>query len=66
MRDETIPEEMMLRHPICVRWDDADHKLVVDAAWSRRMRISELVRQLVLEGLRGKSGAPITADKPSA
>lgn len=52
MRNEMIPEEMMLKHPLCVRWDDAGYKLVVDTAWQRRMRVSELVRQLVLDGLQ--------------
>ncbi len=56
MREKAIPEEMRFRHPICVRWDDADHKLIVDAAWSRRMRISELIRQIVLESLRPTVG----------
>ncbi len=52
MRDVTIPTEMMLRNPLCVRWSDADHKLVTDTAWARRLRVSELIRQLVLEGLQ--------------
>ncbi len=51
MKEEKIPAEMMLRNPLCVRWSDADYKLVVDTAWERRQRVSELVRQLVLEGL---------------
>lgn len=55
MKNETVPEEM-LRNPLCVRWNDPDYKLVVDTAWERRMRVSELVRQLVLEGLNGAAG----------
>lgn len=51
MKEEKIPAEMMLRNPLCVRWTDADHKRVTDTAWARRMRVSELVRQLVLDGL---------------
>ena len=51
MKEEKIPAEKMLRNPLCVRWTDADHKLVTDTAWARRLRVSELIRQLVLEGL---------------
>ena len=56
MKNEMVPGEMMLRNPLCVRWTDADYKLVVDTAWERRLRVSELVRQLVLEGLREADG----------
>ncbi len=65
MREEIIAAEMMLRNPLCVRWSDADYKLVVDTAWERRMRVSELVRQLVLEGLQtaGNSTADGTVGK---
>lgn len=52
MKTEMVPKEMMLRNPLCVRWDDADYKLVVDTAWERRMRVSELIRQTVLASLR--------------
>jgi len=52
MNNDMVPKEMMLRNPLCIRFDDADYKLVVDTAWTRRMRVSELVRQLVLERLR--------------
>jgi hypothetical protein len=51
MKEEKNPAEMMLRNPLCVRWTDADHIRVTDMAWARRMRVSELIRQLVLEGL---------------
>ncbi len=61
MKNEMVPEEMMLRNPLCVRWNDADYRLVVDTAWQRRMRVSELVREIVLERLQGgegKNGVP--------
>jgi len=58
MKNEMVPEELMLRNPLCVRWTDADYKLVVDTAWERRLRVSELIRQLVLEGLKGAVGRP--------
>jgi|GEM_PF-1813942 len=65
MKEEKIPAEKMLRNPLCVRWTDADHKLVTDTAWARRMRVSELIRQLVLEGLQtaGASTADGTMGK---
>jgi hypothetical protein len=56
MNNEKVPDEMMLRNPLCVRWTDADYRLVTDTAWQRRMRVSELVRQLVLEGLQEREG----------
>ena len=59
MKSEMVTEALMLRNPLCVRWTDADYKLVVDTAWERRMRVSELVRQLVLEGLKGAAGRPM-------
>ena len=66
MKSEMVPGEMMLRNPLCVRWTDADYKLVVDTAWERRLRVSELVRQIVLEGLReGDGEAAETATEAS-
>ena len=66
MKSEMVPGEMMLRNPLCVRWTDADYKLVVDTAWERRLRVSELVRQIVLEGLREGDGEPAEAAAETA
>jgi hypothetical protein len=52
----TRPEEMY-RNPMTTRWNDADFKLVADEAWRRRLSVSELVRRLVLEGLRAEAAA---------
>lgn len=51
MRNETLNEEIKLRNPLCIRWDDDSHRRLTDAAWRRRMSASELVRRLVGEGL---------------
>ena len=66
MRKAMVPEAKMLRHPICVRWGADDHKLVTDMAWDRRMRVSELIRQLVLEGVLRKTGVQGTTAKQRA
>lgn len=52
MQDETKREEEMLRNPICVRWRDQDYKLVTDTSWERRVRVSVLIRDIVLDALR--------------
>lgn len=51
MRTEIMREEDKLRNPLCIRWDDASHRRLTDAAWQMRVSASELVRQLVDEGL---------------
>ena len=51
MNNEMLNEEKKLRNPLCIRWDDESHKRLTDAAWRRRISASELVRQLVADGL---------------
>ncbi len=52
MKNDEKQQETRLRNPLCVRWTDSDYKFVVDESWRRRTRLSEMIRQLVLNGLR--------------
>ncbi len=52
MKTEDNRKETQKKHPICVRWNADDYRFVVDESWRRRIRISEMVRRLVLEGLK--------------
>lgn len=56
MEAEAMNPEEQLRNPMTTRWADADFKLVSDTAWRMRLSTSELVRRLVLAGLRGQPG----------
>ena len=54
MNEEAKREEELLRNAMTLRWTDADFRLVADTAWRRRMSASELVRQLVIAGLKAE------------
>jgi len=57
MKRDVNRQGVQKNHPICVRWNTDDYKFVVDESWRRRIRISEMIRRLVLDGL--KKEAPI-------
>ena len=54
MKMEAKRDEERLRNPMTSRWTDDDFRLVSDEAWKRRMSASELVRQLVIAGLKAE------------
>ena len=60
MRTEQMRDEEKLRNPLCVRWNDAEHRALTDAAWRMRIHASELVRRLVAEGLAKLAAAERT------
>jgi hypothetical protein len=51
MKNEEMRDEIRLRNPLCVRWNDNEHRALTDAAWRMRIHASELVRRFVTEGL---------------
>lgn len=56
-RNEEMRDEDRLRNPLCVRWNDEEHRLLTDTAWRMRIHASELVRRFVTEGLAKMSQA---------
>lgn len=48
---QKLPDAERKRNCLCIRWDDASHRLVSDEAYKRRTNCSELIRQIVLERL---------------
>jgi hypothetical protein len=50
--------EGTVKVPMTTRWTEADHKLISDTAWCKRMSVSKYVRKLVLEGLRREGLVP--------
>jgi len=51
VKARTMKDEAKLRNPLCVRWNNEEHRALVDTAWRSRVHASELVRRLVAEGL---------------
>ena len=45
-------EEDLKRNCLTIRWPDKQHRTVTDEAWRRRQSASELVREMVIEGLQ--------------
>jgi len=65
-RNETMKDEDRLRNPLCVRWNDEEHRTLTDTAWRMRIHASELVRKLVAEGLSRMARASGTAQQLSS
>ena len=45
------------RNTLSIRFTDAEHRLVCDAAWKKRTSASAMVREILLSGLRPRASA---------